>query len=369
VASCGDGASQPLSGGGRTPTVDGAGGGPAVDASGTGTGTGGAIPPGDDASTSADGQGNAPPLEAGSTDSAADISSGSALELSDAELVFSAFLGTTSVERTLTMRNRGSAPLDITLALRAPAAPFVLNANPALPRQIPAGAEVTAKLAFAPAATGMTGVYQGAVRITSSDPLRATVEIGLWGLATKAAQGENEPPLKQIVDTLGYAINVGGTNLSLGTGASPIGDEVRAQLFRRATVAAVTLRPVARYSPNEPIPYGIYTPAGTNPTLRQVGVIQLGQEQTLLPTVEPGALTQIDPGDMPFGVYTSSKVHKVYTEDALNTGTVKHAVRSYPLKDRAGKPVPNAYLVCFEEAANGDYQDYVFVLGNAVPAP
>ncbi|HEX9295368.1 MAG TPA: hypothetical protein VF881_06020, partial [Polyangiaceae bacterium] len=51
VASCGDGASQPLSGGGRTPTVDGAGGGPAVDASGTGTG--GAIPPGDDASTSA----------------------------------------------------------------------------------------------------------------------------------------------------------------------------------------------------------------------------------------------------------------------------------------------------------------------------
>jgi len=215
----------------------------------------------------------------------------------------------------------------------------------------------------------MTGVYQGALRITSSDPLRAMIDVGLWGLATKAAQGENEPPLNLIVQTLGYAINVGGTNLSLGTGANPIGDEVRAQLFRRASAAAITLRPVARYSPDEPIPYGIYAPAGTNPTLHQMAVIQMGQEQTLLPGVEPGAMLQMDAGDMPFGVYTSSKVHKVYSEDALNTGMVKHAVRSYPLKDRAGKPIANAYLVCFEEAANGDYQDYVFVLGNAMPSP
>ena len=27
----------------------------------------------------------------------------------------------------------------------------------------------------------------------------------------------------------------------------------------------------------------------------------------------------------------------------------------------------NAYLVCFEEAANGDYQDYVFTLRNVKP--
>ncbi len=42
-------------------------------------------------------------------------------------------------------------------------------------------------------------------------------------------------------------------------------------------------------------------------------------------------------------------------------------VRTYPLKDRAGVAIANAYLVCFEEAANGDYQDYVFTLSNVTP--
>lgn len=44
-------------------------------------------------------------------------------------------------------------------------------------------------------------------------------------------------------------------------------------------------------------------------------------------------------------------------------------MRTYPLKDRAGAAIPNGYLVCFEEAANGDYQDYVFTLYNVKPAP
>ena len=44
-------------------------------------------------------------------------------------------------------------------------------------------------------------------------------------------------------------------------------------------------------------------------------------------------------------------------------------MRTYPLKNRAGQLVPNSYLVGFEEAANGDYQDFVFVLENVVPVP
>ena len=44
-----------------------------------------------------------------------------------------------------------------------------------------------------------------------------------------------------------------------------------------------------------------------------------------------------------------------------------HATRIYPVKDRAGQLVPNAYLVTFEDATNGDYQDYVFLLTNVRP--
>jgi hypothetical protein len=48
---------------------------------------------------------------------------------------------------------------------------------------------------------------------------------------------------------------------------------------------------------------------------------------------------------------------------------VRHAARIYPLKSRGGARIPDAYLVCFEEASNGDYNDYVFVLTNLKPAP
>jgi hypothetical protein len=60
----------------------------------------------------------------------------------------------------------------------------------------------------------------------------------------------------------------------------------------------------------------------------------------------------------------------VYSEDALNIdGPHSHRVRVYPLRDRGGTLVPHAYLLGWEEATNGDYQDYVFVLRNAAPAP
>jgi hypothetical protein len=38
------------------------------------------------------------------------------------------------------------------------------------------------------------------------------------------------------------------------------------------------------------------------------------------------------------------------------------------MKNRLGQPAENSYLICFEDASNGDYQDYVFVLSNVIPA-
>jgi hypothetical protein len=60
----------------------------------------------------------------------------------------------------------------------------------------------------------------------------------------------------------------------------------------------------------------------------------------------------------------------VYSEDKLNIDAAhNHRLRVYPLRDRAGVVVPNSYLLGWEEASNGDYQDYIFVLKNAKPAP
>jgi hypothetical protein len=52
----------------------------------------------------------------------------------------------------------------------------------------------------------------------------------------------------------------------------------------------------------------------------------------------------------------------------LHANKAAHAVRIYALNDRNGTPVPNTYLIGFEEASNGDYQDYVFVVSNIIPA-
>jgi hypothetical protein len=288
------------------------------------------------------------------------------LVVDGSELIFSAIRATRSITRVLVVRNAGTLPLQV-------AAPAIVGASPAVftfettapgPLTLAPGAQTSVRLVFAPSVTALLGTHHAVLRLGSNDPVRPIVDVDLWGLATKGSEGANEPPLKQVIDTLGYAIDVGGTALVLGIGPDPIGDEVRAPRFRRAGPGLVTMKPVARYSPDEPIPYGLYVSASAVQTL---GIIDRGQFQTLLPTTQAGAIAGIDPGEGTFGVTCASATHATFSEDALNTGTVKHAVRSYPLKNRAGQLIPNTYLVGFEEAANGDYQDYVFVLGNVVP--
>ena len=76
-----------------------------------------------------------------------------------------------------------------------------------------------------------------------------------------------------------------------------------------------------------------------------------------------------DPGSATFALYLDLPDHRVFTDDSRNTATAIHGARVYPARDRLGVIVPNTYLVMIEEASNGDYQDYVFLLSNVVPVP
>jgi len=115
--------------------------------------------------------------------------------------------------------------------------------------------------------------------------------------------------------------------------------------------------------------------------------------EMILPPLKAGSNgTTFEPGSTPFGIWTFTNQRTTgnpssagvpapnvangdynYSEDSLNIiGTSAppiHRLRVYPLKDRAGVLVPNSYLLGWEEASNGDYQDFVFVLKNAKPAP
>ncbi|QFP75825.1 hypothetical protein [Deinococcus sp. AJ005] len=270
-----------------------------------------------------------------------------------------------SAVQTVTFENSSGAAVKLTgLTFLGNAGTFELVSPPAFPQTLASGASLNLKVKLLPGAA--TGVLRSTLRaVGDSAPIG---EVNLSGLRAAGLEGSNEPPLAQIVDALNYGTNVGGSALILGTSAAPIGDEVAAPMFERASAGPVTLRPVARYSPDGPSAYGSFVlDGGAVRTQERGAMAPSGHNQTLNP---PPGQTTFDPGSAPFGIYLAANSYAkqgTFTLDRLNTGPTRHAVRVYPLKDRAGKAMPNSYLLAFEPSENGDYQDVVFVLENVRP--
>ncbi len=199
-------------------------------------------------------------------------------------------------------------------------------------------------------------------------------EIDLTGLSTNGLEGENEAPLAQIVEALGFSTDVGWTSLPNHCRPDLQGEELKPSLFTKANQGEVEMIPVARYSPDFPVNFGFYTIANTGPVQHQSGILakadDFPEHQTLFPSIAVGKTT-FDPGDASFGFYTISPEHTIYSEDIWNIlfypSHVSHAMRVFPVNDKNGDPLKNTYLVCMEEASNGDYNDYVFVVKNVKP--
>jgi len=246
---------------------------------------------------------------------------------------------------------------------------------------INAGASATITVTFDPSSTGPK---EASLDISSNDPDDGTFSIPLYALAASNFEGNNEPPLAQIVQTLGYNIDVGFTTLASNGNSFPIGDEELIDLFEKAGAGVVSITPVARYAPDFDVPFGWYQPDGTNsPSTTTVGTMSgLGNDanphhQMLFPPLDGGstdfepATVSFNPGNLIFGLFAESPQHIGYTEDDINSPTnvgSLHRTRIYPLKDRNGNDIPNSYLVGFEEAHNHDHNDYVFVVSNVKPA-
>ena len=294
--------------------------------------------------------------------------------LTPTRLVFSSAKTTLSLPQTLTLVNSGTQSLGVNaVSIAGPdAAAFVLDAPLSLPLALEAGKTLTLALRFGP--QDKVGVLNATLRLETAD---RPLTLSLAGLSAGGLEGENEPPLAQVVQALGYGTDVGGSGLLLGTSPSRLGQEVDAQMFRKAGAGPVTLTPVARYSPAGPLEFGLFTLSGGTPALRPVGEIDAQQFQTLNPAFRQSGVS-FDPGSENFGVYTGATGYSRdadYTLDSLNASPKKdfnppvlHAMRVYPLFDEAGARMPG-YLVAVEASSNGDYQDAVFMLNGAEPAP
>lgn len=285
-------------------------------------------------------------------------------------LVFSGTKALTTAPQTASFQNTSGLPLTVTaLSLKGPGAnAFTLLSPPVLPLTLTPGQSLSLSVAFNP--QGQVGVLQASLTLTSGTAAERPSVLQLSGLSTQYEQSEGEPPLAQVVQALGYGMDVGGQQLLLGTSTPLLGQEVAAPLFRKLGSGPVTLRPVARYSPDDLLTFGFFTLRGGQPVLSPVGVVATHQEQTLNPALASGGAA-FDPGTEPFGLYVGPTGYSAtgdYTLDSLNAGPTRHAIRVYPLRDEAGAALPG-YLLAIEASSNGDYQDAVFVLTGAEPAP
>ncbi|MDO1448406.1 malectin domain-containing carbohydrate-binding protein [Rhodocytophaga aerolata] len=296
------------------------------------------------------------------------------INVSNNELIFDGVKSTTITKR-LTITNTGNQMLNLGNVTISGT-----NASNFIPDNItvegePTGNAIgpdetkTLQISFVPGSAVAT--FNAVLNIPSDALNSPALSVGLYGMSLNGFEGNNEPPLQTVVDVLGYKINVGWTTLADGIQATLKGEEVAVQLFEKATEGVVTILPVARYSPNQELPFGFYTKQNEAPLRTAVGTLSgvSGQHQALFPQIVAGS-DRFDPQTGVFGIYVQGLQNRLsYTEDPLNAGgPALHAVRTYPLKDRQGVLVPNSYLVCFEDASNGDYQDYVFVLQNVIPA-
>ena len=308
-----------------------------------------------------------------------------------------------AVTQIVTVHNGGSAELMLT-ALTIDGtnrAAFKLSGAPQLPMMLAPGGNLPLTVQALTSGGGLpTAPPQDAGGTLLTATLQATAgsssaQVDLFGVILTTAT--HEVTLGQILLALRYKLNVGlaQNNANPNSGGTaqqlpklePGTDEVAAPLFKKAQAGSVTLSPVARFSPKGPMPFGWY-PAG-NATMRNkvAEMASMPDAQTsdkarmVLPPV--AGATTFDPGAGSFGVWvytdqlsqaydsggTASNGDYDYSEDGPNAPANVHRFKVYPLKNAVGVTVAGSYLLAVEEAANGDYQDYVFVLSNVTVAP
>lgn len=211
------------------------------------------------------------------------------------------------------------------------------------------------------------GYFSAELVVGKGDALQV---IQLRGVSIKALEGKNEPPLQEVLDSLGTGIDVGGKMLSLSTKEKTIGDSISATKFKPVPGSSIRMTPLARYSPPGVTPFGLVIEEGDQLRLEVLGELanttkeRPDAHQTVSPPLSDGQsmVTLAEPPEQ-FGLFLKAHKYTSLTFPGRSQGAkIEHTARIYPVKNFQGKVVKNAYVVGFEEASNGDYQDAVFLI-------
>ena len=287
------------------------------------------------------------------------------LEVTPLELHFSGLRGAPIQVETVAIKNTGAEPVQISevRVVGLEASTFKIVSLPLLPTVLQPTASFSFSVGFEPAAGAEPGVHHARVRLVLTDEDDGP-PCDLTGLVTKSKEPADEPPLAQVLDALGYDVNVGAATLALPAGSA--GDQIAAATFQRAKPGNVGYYLLARYTGDEESIFGYYVVEGGKPALRGVGSAGKAHNQMLNPELESESQASFDLGDVTFGLYLKAGTRALYSDPGLSGG--KAVTRVYPLRSRGRALVPDAFVVAFDEDGDGDFQDHVFMLWNVQPS-
>jgi len=293
----------------------------------------------------------------------------------------------TPPEKTFKLHNTGTLPLTLTLNFTgADASRFKLT-NPTTPQlEIAGGADAelhismvtdNALLSAAPAQNDGATVFNATFEIAGGGQ-----KLSVRNYALVLTYAELEPTFGQIFRAFpewttklpSWLPDNANPNPGTLPGVVEGTDEVSAPRFERVDSGKpVTFQPLARFSPAGLVPFGWYEPTKiaqrtTVGTLATQTDPQTNDKARMLGPPLTGN-TSFEASVAKFGIWMAPSGVGLLTSNDADGFDGLHRVRAFTLRDSQGTVIPGSFLIAGEEAKNGDYQDYVFVLTNVKPAP
>jgi hypothetical protein len=295
----------------------------------------------------------------------------------------------TPPEKAFKLHNAGTTALALTLSLTgADAARFKITAPAAPQLNLAPGADADVKLSIttdnamlgaAPAQKDGATVLNAALEVSGG-----AQKLSVRNYALVLTYVELEPTFGQILKAFpAWTTKLpswlpDNANPNPGTplpGVVAATDEVAAPQFERLDATKpVTFRPIARFSPPGQVPFGWYEPGKIASRTTAATMAQEKDPHTndksrqLEPPLASGSIS-FGPTVAKFGIWMAPTGVGLLTSNDADGFDTQHRVRVWTLRDAAGAVLPGSFLVGGEEASNGDYQDYVFVLTNVKPSP
>lgn len=268
--------------------------------------------------------------------------------------------------------------------------------------QLAPGQSRDVTIQFIATGSGSYNTYNSTLTINSNDPndpVNVITLSGMWQVGSEkdANNKSAEPTLPTIINSFGYKTTILNTGQKVNTGGKPvaIGDEVISPYWQAVDAKiGVYVRQIASYHRQnnfDPITAEPLTAAastrwfykGKADQYSKIFTHHIDEGQAILPR-KSGSSTQWAEGTArpdagkAFGFMVDSR----YSDPALNPPDVDkngnpisgtgHAFRFFPLRDEAGKLVPNTYIMAQDYTANQfvnfDYQDNIYIVSNIKPA-